>query len=392
MNHSYEEIMQSPELVLIAGLIFLVYLGLAFLGLYLVYFLLTLPLRRAERARLFLDLVEMSANEGIAPEQMIVQVSEAGDSMFGRGFQRIAQELREGKSLAAAMAAAPRLLPPELAGMLAIGERVGDLRKVIPAARRLLSDALSQVRGALNYLLVVTFAFTPVIVVVPLFFQIMVLPKFREVFQGMLEGGMLPAFTLLVFRMQRGFILSQVVLLVLLWLLVVAYAGGPRLRNWLRGLAPEVVDRLLCALPWRRCRLHRDFSAMLAVLLDAGLPEVQAVEIAGQSTQNLVFVRRAARVCEQLRAGVKLPQAIEAISPAGEQRWRLTNALRRGEDFQGILAGWHEALDARAFQQEQAAAQVATTALVLYNGLVVGGVVIALFLGLVSLIHTATLW
>ena len=139
-------------------------------------------------------------------------------------------------------------------------------------------------------------------------------------------------------------------------------------------------------------RQQRDFSAMLAVLLDAGIAEEEAVTLAGQSTHNVMFEKRAGRVCDQLRAGVALPEAIQSIDGAGELRWRLANALKRGSDFQSILAGWHDALDASAFQQEQAAAQVATTVLVLYNGLVVGMTAIAIFLALIALIQTASLW
>jgi type II secretory pathway component PulF len=387
-----QEMWQSPGLLLAMGILFLIYLALSFGGLYLIYLLLTLPLRRAERARLFLDLLELGASQGVAPEQMITQVSATGDNTFGRGFHRLAREVASGKSLGAALHAMPHVMSPEISAMLAIGERVGEVKKVIPAARRLLSDALSQTRGALNYLLVVTFAFTPVMIVPPIVLQVLVLPKFKEIFAGMFEASRLPAFTRFVFGSQQWFVAIQVGFLLLLWLAVVAYAGGPRLRGWLRGFAPDLVDRFLCALPWRRKRLQRDFSAMLSVLLDAGLPEEEAVKLAGEATQNRVFIKRATVVRDQLRAGVTLPEAIQAIDHAGELRWRLTNALKRGGDFQRILAGWLDALDARAFQQEQAAAQVATTALVLYNGLVVGMVVIAMFLGLISLIYTATLW
>ena len=63
-----------------------------------------------------------------------------------------------------------------------------------------------------------------------------------------------------------------------------------------------------------------------------------------------------------------------------------------GRGFLSALNGWHEALDAKAFQQEQAAAQLTTTALVLFNGFIVACVVIGLFLPLVALIGAATLW
>jgi hypothetical protein len=75
-----------------------------------------------------------------------------------------------------------------------------------------------------------------------------------------------------------------------------------------------------------------------------------------------------------------------------ELSWRLSNALRSGRGFFRALAGWHESLDAKAFQLEQAWAQVATTVLVLVNGCVVASVVIAVFLVLIQLIDQAVLW
>jgi hypothetical protein len=56
------------------------------------------------------------------------------------------------------------------------------------------------------------------------------------------------------------------------------------------------------------------------------------------------------------------------------------------------LSGWHEALDAKAFQQEQTAAQVATTLLVLLNGAIVACFVIGMFVALIQLINNAILW
>jgi hypothetical protein len=70
----------------------------------------------------------------------------------------------------------------------------------------------------------------------------------------------------------------------------------------------------------------------------------------------------------------------------------LSNALQRGSGFLRALAGWHEALDAKAFQLEQAAAQLTTSALVLFNGLVVAMVVVAVFGALVHLINWLVLW
>jgi type II secretory pathway component PulF len=145
-------------------------------------------------------------------------------------------------------------------------------------------------------------------------------------------------------------------------------------------------------LPWRRKRLQRDFSTMLAILLDAGMPEPEAVALAADSTANGVFCHRADAVVEKLKQGVALPQAIQAMDDSGEFAWRLTNAFHGRAGFLQALAGWHESLDAKAFQQEQAVSQGVTTALVFWSGLYVGTIAISVFSFLVSIISSSALW
>jgi type IV pilus assembly protein PilC len=286
----------------------------------------------------------------------------------------------------------PRLLPPQICAMLKTGERIGDIRKVLPACRALLKDGVSQVRGALNYLVLLAFAVTPFTVIVPLLLRVKVLPSYKAVFEGMLDGQLLPAFTRFVFATNGIGIIIQVAFLCLVWLAMFAYIGGPRLQRWIQYALPGVPDWASWQFPWRRKRLHRDFSAMLAVLLDANVPEVEAVALAGEATNNCMLRHRADRVRSLLVKGVKLPEAIHVLDNSKELSWRLTNALRRGSGFLCALAGWHDALDAKAFQLEQAAAQIATALLVLLNGLIVGSIVVAIFLALINILNGAALW
>jgi type II secretory pathway component PulF len=172
-----------------------------------------------------------------------------------------------------------------------------------------------------------------------------------------------------------------------LWFVAFIYAAGPRALSWMPFL-----HQVYFRLPWRRKRMSRDFSVMLAVLLDARVPEAEAVLLAADCTGNRVFQRRATRVAENLKQGMKITEAIQAMDDAGEFRWRLTNATHAIDGFRVALAGWHEALDAKAFQQEQAAAHGVTTALVLLNGLFVGTVVVSVFGFLVSIINAGILW
>jgi type IV pilus assembly protein PilC len=360
--------------------------------LYLIYFLLTLPLRRNERARLLLDLMELGLKQGRSPENTLVAVAASHDRSLGVRFHLLAAYLEQGLRLSEALKRVPYLLPPQIRDMLATGERIGDVAKVLPACRHFILDGVSRVRSAVNYLVILVFVVTPFSLFVPIVLRLKVFPKFREVFAGMAEGAPMPPFSRLVFGEGHILTLIQLVLLCLLWLGLLAYLAGPRFRAWLRPFMPGLSDWLVCRLPWRWKRLQGDFSAMLAILLDAEVPELEAVALAAEATGNEVMVRRSARVAKLLREGTKLPQAIAAMDDAGELRWRLANALHRRSGFQRALAGWHEALDAKAFQLEQSAAQVTTTCLVLVNGVIVASIVIAVFLVLIEITNQAALW
>jgi type II secretory pathway component PulF len=369
--------------LLLAVLFLCIGLAICAALLFLVHFLLTLPIRRAERARLFLDLLDPTIQQGRPLEETLISASQSRDESLGVHFHWLAAWLEENLRFSDALAKVPRFLPPQVNAMLMAGQKIGDLRKVLPACRQLLKDAVSQTRSAINYLVILTFVITPMGAFVFGALEVLVIPKFKEILA--MEGdatGMLflehfaPAFL----RLQFG-------LLLLLWLAVFLYAGGPRVAGWF-----PVLDRLYFHLPWRRKRMQRDFSTLLALLLDSGVPEPEAVALAADGTANAVFRSRAAQAVERMRQGVKLTQAVQSLDDSGEFAWRLSNAVHGQTGFLQALAGWHESLDAKAFQQEQAAAHGVTSALVLWNGLFVATVVISVFMCLTSLTNLAVLW
>jgi type II secretory pathway component PulF len=357
--------------------------------LYLIYYHLTLPMRRNERARMTLDLLELGLKDGRTPEVALIWAASSGDRSLGRQFGRVVWCLERGQRLSEALRHAPRLLPPQVSGVLRAGERLGDIARVIPACRYMLRDGVSQVRGALNYVVFVTLILSPAALLMPFGIQLFILPKMKEVFAGLSDQPLPWMFELWT---NPGIPLIQAGLICAFWVAVLAYIGGPRLRSWVRKVAPQSLDHLLWLLPWRRKRLQRDFSAMLAVLLDAGVPETESVQMAAEATDNQTLLSRAQKVRGLLSTGVKLPEALRVIDRSGEFRWRLSNALRQSGGFLHALNGWHEALDAKAFQQEQTAAQVTTTLLVIFNGLIVGAVFISIFLVLIGILDNSAPW
>ena len=354
---------------------------------FLLHFLFTLPMRRAERARLFLDLLEDALNRGQSAEEMILSLARGRDPAPGARFYLLAAHIENGLRFGDALKKVPRFLPPQISAMLAAGENLGDIRRVLPACGEILRDRPAGVRSAIHYVILVVVLFTPVFIVDVLLTATYVIPEFKMVAAGM--NFRLGALAIWVFGNTSWLVVFQIAMFSLLMLVVMIYVGGPDFARRFQFRGFPIADGIAWRIPWKRKRLQRTVSAMLAVLLDGGVPEAVAVRLAGDCTANQICRGRAQRVVAALQQGVKLDDAMRAFDHSGEFHWRLANTARaRGGFLQG-LRGWHESLDAKAFQQEEAAAHIVTTGVVILNGLLVALIAIAMFGIITTLLDNA---
>ena len=342
----------------------------------LIHKIFSLPLRRRERARFFLDLIEFRRR---------IWWSEFLLSLEGVRFYLLAAYIEGGLRLGVALEKVPRFLPPQISAMLRAGEKLGDLKRVLPACREVLRDPPAAVRSATHYMVAVLLAFSPVAIYVMVFLTIFVFPKFREVIAGM--GMLPPAYARLAISHTGWLVGFEAVLFLLLVLATLIYIGGPQFIRWFQFQGLPLVDWMAWRIPWKQKRLQRTFSAMLAVLLDGGVTEAEAVRLAGDCTANEICRRRTRLVIAALERGTKLDEAVRAFDDHGEFHWRLTNAIHARGGFLNALRGWHEALDAKAFQQEEATAHVVTSGLVILNGVLVALVAMTVFGTLISMVE-----
>jgi type II secretory pathway component PulF len=354
-----------------------VWLGGAFGSLYLIHYLFSLPMRRAERARLFLDLLEGSLNRGQSVEEMILSIAQSRDRTVGVRFHLLAAHIEAGLQFGEALEKVPQFLPPQISAMLCAGEKLGDLKKILPACREILRDRPAAVRSAMHYMILFVLLFSPIFGSVLTLTIIFVIPRFKEVAAGM-NVGLWPE-TLFVFANTGWMIGFEIIFSLMMIGVVLLYVGGPGFVRWFQFRSVPVVDWVTWCIPWKQKRLQRTFSAMLAVLLDGGVPEAVAVRLAGDCTANEICRRHALRVIAALEKGVKLDDAVRAFDAAGEFHWRLTNAIHAHGGFLNALRGWHETLDAKAFQQEEATAHAVTTTVVILNGVLVALIATAMF-------------
>lgn len=390
------------ELSIFVGLLFC--FALTVLAVRLMLKVISLPMQRRERARMFLALLETGTQGGRPVEQTIIELARRRDRSMGVELHQLAAHLEQSLPLMAALERVPRLLPPAMLAMLRAGAESGDLRRVLPCCRALVREPAFNQQTWVHQLVTLGVVYLPMQFWWVALARVVVWPKFEEILKDMAgeEGARLRLFDMnQVDSLWVGF-----AFFVCLPITVVAAAHlvGPKAFQLLWPGKPDAsgripdswVERLRqrveLLLPWVCRRKQRDFSAMLALLLDTGLPEAKAVQLAGESTANLVLAARARRVAGELARGVKLTEALRLMDDSGQLAWRLANAAQGKTTFRAALAGWHDALDARATQQEQVAAHVTATLSVLANGLFVGLFAYAMFHGLITLVNVAGEW
>jgi type II secretory pathway component PulF len=170
-----------------------------------IHFLLSLPMRRRDRALFFLDLVETVLQRGQPLEPAILAAAENHDRAIGVRFYMMAAHIEGGARLGEALEKEPRFLPPQVNAMFRAGEKLGDLKKVLPACREVLRVAPDTVRSTTHYMVAILLIFAPAACVMITLLSTFVIPKFKDVFAGM--GIQIWPLALFVFDLNRSHVL-----------------------------------------------------------------------------------------------------------------------------------------------------------------------------------------
>ncbi len=381
------------------GAVWLTLWLLTFSGvLVLLTYIASLPLQRQERAQSFLDFLDLALRRGMSARDAICSGSQTRDTSLGIPFHLLACYLEQGFNLSETLEKVPGFLPPGMRTMIAIGERTGNLPRLVSACKQRLRDGVPAFLKAQNYFAMLPFgmATLSMLYLIPVLF-IFVAPKYREIYTDMLGDPALYSTLLIhtVFKYQYVLIaISYAAVLCTMgcFALTLSYLGGPTLTTWLWSGLPQWRDRLLWRLPWQRLRYYRNFTGSLALLLDAGTTEQEAILLAAKSSDNYVLMQKAQKAVQQLSEGRKLCEVLQGMLAEPEYQWRMANAFASVRGFGQALHGFEESLDARAFQLEQTFVQVVTTGLVLTNGVIVACVCIGFFQVLTVLTTEVGLW
>lgn len=306
--------------------------------------------------------------------QVVADQSESG------ALKRISEEaltdVRSGMPISQALAKHPKYFNSVFTQTLRAGEASGQFGEV---ASRLADYQEKEVtrRGQVTSALVYPGVLATTSLGVIIFLITFVLPRLSGVFAEM--GDDLPMTTKALLG-ASSFVTQN-------WIVLVLLIGGAvvGLRAWLAtAVGAEARDRFLLAAPVigpvvQKATISR-FARVLGTLVYGGVPILEALEIAGLSASNRVFLRSAQAVEGEVRAGRGIA---EAMRDAGGFPPVLTHMVGVGEeigDLPKMLGRVADSLDFEVDTGIRRLVALVEPVIVLSMGTVVGFVVLSVLL------------
>jgi type IV pilus assembly protein PilC len=309
-----------------------------------------------------------------------------GSQQENKTFQKILTQTRMdvegGASLADAMRKHPKAFDELFCNMIAAGEAGGILDTILKRLATYIEKAVklkAQVKGAMVYPVAVL-AIAALVIFVILW---KVIPTFQSMFEGL--GATLPLPTRIVIALSQWTVRFTPVLVVGIVAIVFLFR-----RYYATYAGRRVVDKIMLKLPvlgvvFQKIAVAK-FCRTLSTLISSGVPILDGLEITAKTAGNaiiedaIMMVRKGVEsgltVAQPLKeSGVFPPMVVQMIG-VGEQTGALDAMLSKIADF------YEEEVD-------QAVANLLTLmepVMILFLGTTVGGIVIAMYLPLFTLI------
>ena len=292
--------------------------------------------------------------------------------------REVRSKVADGTGLAQAMGQHPKVFNELAVSMIRAGQEGGfleDVLKRIAAFVENQEDLKAKVVGSLAYPIFLAGAGGMVVTILMVFF----VPKFEPIFEKLKEKGQMPDITTALLAVSR-------MLGTYWWAVILAAAVAVfAYRRWAR--TPDgrmVVDRLKLRVPlfgpvFKGLALSR-FCRILGTMLHNGIPLLNALNIAKDSTGNRVLALAIGQSAENVTAGQKLadplrksgyfpPDVIEMITIAEE-----ANSLEK------VLVDVADGLDKRTARNLDLMVKLLEPIMLLVMAVVVGTIAVALLM------------
>lgn len=312
---------------------------------------------------------------------LVVLEDQAEDKKLKAALGQVKSDIEQGQTLSNSMGKHPKVFPPLMVSLVRVGEMGGFLSQSMASAAetyKIEAERTNKIKAATTY---------PVIVLIiallgSLGMVTFIVPIFAKMFEGM--GSELPLPTKILVTLSD----NMVWVLPLLIVLVVGGAIWWRTNKHTERVR-RVVDPIKLKLPvfgklTTKVAVAR-FGRGLAMMLKAGVPLVQALDIVGEASNNWKIEQAVKAVQDSVKQGKSFSQPLEdsgvfpsivvQMSRVGEESGTLPDMLESIADFYD---------DEVKTATEQLTSSIEPI-LIVGIGIIIGGMVVSLYLPIFSI-------
>jgi type IV pilus assembly protein PilC len=295
----------------------------------------------------------------------------------------IAEQIEGGGSLSESLSTHPKIFNKLYINMVKAGELSGALEITL----RRLADFMEKAQKIKGKVKAAMFYPVSVLVVamgILTLLMVYIVPRFRVVFDGL--GAKMPPFTVFVFNLSaavKNHFVMVAIGFVMFWVALLFFirtTNGRRLFDHIKLHAPVLGP------VFRKLAISR-FARTLGTLLGNGVPILQALNIVKETTGNVIVSRVIATVHESVKEGetIAVPLKASGVFPAmvagmvdiGEQTGALPDMLMKVAD------NYDDQVDNAVTSMTSLLEPI----MIVFLAVVVGGIVVALFLPILSIIN-----
>ncbi|MBI3849538.1 MAG: type II secretion system F family protein [Verrucomicrobia bacterium] len=297
----------------------------------------------------------------------------------------LALSIEGGSTFSEGLAQHPKVFNRLYVNMVKAGEMGGVLEVVLNRLSEFMEKA-QKIKGKVIAAMFYPVAVMIVAVAILGVLMVYVVPKFQEVFEGMLEGSKLPAFTRLVLGISTA-IKDHIIVTagivagcVIVFLIIIRTKIGRRIFDKVKLKMP-VIGPVISKVAISR------FTRTLGTLVSSGVPILQALTIVKETAGNVIVGNAVSAVHESVKEGETITAPLEASNvfppmvismvDVGEQTGALPEMLLK------IADNYDEEVD----NAVSAMTSLLEPIMIVFLAVIVGSIVIAMFLPLIELMN-----
>ena len=307
------------------------------------------------------------------------------DSVLKKTIQKLSASVQGGSTFSESLAQFPFIFNELYINMVKAGE-VGGVMELVLTRLAEFQEKAAKIKNKVAAAMVYPIIVMMMAIAIMGFLLVFIVPKFEAIFHDMLGDRPLPGITTVVISLSRFVQDHWSVIVAVMFALIAGYKFANRTTP-----GKSTIDRAKLWVPLfgdviRKTAISR-FSRTLGTLVTSGVPILQALNITRATAGNSVIARAISQVHESVKQGDSIMQPLEAggafppmvvsMIDVGEETGQLPEMLLKIADV------YDDEVDTSVAAMTAALEPI----MIVFLALVVGTIVVALFLPLISIIQ-----